>query len=333
MFKFVMAQEFGDYQGLTNKVLYDQGKRVRSVRLGAHISLRGGFDTDVANKLKLWTLTKFARGVQESPRQSQKLLEPTGRTEGRGGWRADDQGKGFVHENRRPSAIQEPEPLLNELKSLTVDDDEDHNGPTTRGGEGHPLLLRASEPKGLHGEHNQRPKPSLTELAVSPAWLTAQHTAAVDWVKSPLNSRPLVVCESVQKGLQGDETQETKASLTGIEISPAWSSSQASVAVDWFKSGLNYRETNYAERHDGGLGVPNDEAKSGVLGLRSKYDRTGDVGSAGLGLGTGFSLGKSKGEVSVLKDLQAAKRRVRNRASAHEVISGRGRSEIIMLRT
>lgn len=250
MFQFAMAHERGDYQGLTSKVLYDRGKRVRSVKLGAHISFGGGFDANVAHRLRSWALTKFARGVKENPRQSLRLLEPKNRTGQVGGCRAKYQGDEIVHENE-PNAIQELEPLLDELKSLTIDNEEDHSGPTTQGGEDHALVL----------------------------------------------------CQQMTS--------------TSYGSSPAWLSDQQNVAVDWFKSPLNCRETNCAVRHDGGVGTPTAEARSVFLALPLKHDAIGDVGSAGLGVAPGFSLEENIGQGSVLQELQAAKRRVRNRASAH----------------
>lgn len=253
LYKFSMTQDCGDYDGVTSKALYDRGKRVSRAKLGAFLSYRGGFDETAAQRLRTWSLTKFARGMRENPMQSTRLLGPgDGHSRFEGSLWVYEQDN-FGQKQIELSPIEVLEPLLDQLNSIHIEDEEDAVGETTGEVTGYPSFL--SEP--------------------------------------------------VQISFAGPDTPSTTTPLTGILVSPpSLSMDQPSDGIEWFKSPLSV-ETNSAESPDRVVGSSSFEADSLVVALP---EQSGNLA---------FSLGRNENAGSILKDLQAARRRVRNRASAN----------------
>lgn len=67
-FKLSISQDFGSYQGLTNKVVSQANGPVSHVFFGAHSSFQPVLDPDSVHRMTRWALGQHARSFMEGPR-------------------------------------------------------------------------------------------------------------------------------------------------------------------------------------------------------------------------------------------------------------------------
>ncbi|CDF36128.1 unnamed protein product [Chondrus crispus] len=280
LFKFSIIQDFGDYFGVTSKVLYDRGKRMSRSKLGAQLSLRANYDPDVAERLRNWSLTKFARGQHEWPNPSLRLTGGSRRQS-----QYDDAVVMYGEDGDREllkerSPIEQLEPLLDQLSTLHIEDDDDDEDEDDGGGDVAVTEANLTEPGGEQYSH-----------------LLLSEPVAYD-VASPVNSQ--VTSQMTNGG----------APLRGMTMSPSMTTENSSTAPDWFQL-QSSSDMLPAAGPDAQTVSSAFEAESLVVPLPSQQV------PAPVAAVQSFSPGTTRTQVSILQDLQAARRRVRNRASAN----------------
>lgn len=255
LYKFSMTHDFGEYEGQTSKVLYDRGKPVSRSKLGAFVSFRGGYDDVSAQRLRNWSLTKFARGIRESPMQSLRLL---GTDDSNSDVQIPDHDNDGLKTQTELSSIEALEPLLDQLNSMHIEEGDDECAREA-------FIQNRGYTSFLPGS--------------APISFDTANTGSSD---SPLSS------------------------LTGIMVSSSLSTDQQSERAELFNSTMSVA-TNPSNADENG-------ALSSVFDPDSLALSLPEQTMVGV---DSFSLRRQSKETSILKDLQAARRRVRNRASAN----------------
>lgn len=159
-------------------MFYYRGKRVSRVKLRSHISCRGGFDSQLAHRLRAWSLTKFAREVKEDPRQILRALGSEDGTEQIGSSHAASEEDVVLHEMSESSPALFLLPMLDQLSSITMYNEDHQYGLAMEGGELHPSLLYEYIRNILYGDCSEGRRKYLKDIAACPAGSNDQQWVA-----------------------------------------------------------------------------------------------------------------------------------------------------------